>query len=235
MTHGSAPKKTHAQDHTKTKKTSPHKDVTRTGKKASTKTSTHNHVAKKPLEVPERDNMKPEPIFLDDETLLTPETILQTYLQNKKGCNLLEKLAMGVSKSTEIETPKNKIMKEEPEVMKKETTPEKPVKLPKNSSERFAALPNSPAPQHLPLPSVFLDQALNNEIADGIATIELPQKLSPQSPEFWKNTQTKTSPVPFVAPSTPMRAMNHSPPSNLRLDEMSNQLRMMLNITPVQS
>lgn len=45
---------------------------------------------------------------------------------------------------------------------------------------------------------------------------------------------TRSGSVPIMV-QPPTRALNHSPPSNPHLDELSSQLRMMLHIVPTQS
>lgn len=65
-----------------------------------------------------------------------------------------------------------------------------------------------------------------------------PQPVKPKHPRNRKlhsdQFQAPSESLPIVV-QPPVRALNHSPPSNPHLDELSSQLRMMLHIVPTQS
>jgi hypothetical protein len=131
----------------------------------------------------------------------------------------LEKLANSVSqvvekkrnvpmeRSTPMEVPVKPTIKTPP------ATPRKATSLP---SERFAGLSNSPAPKSLPIPSFsFLDQELNTGNDNDVSFLPVPKYEAPR---------------PLM-----LMPQSNSPPSNPHLDSMTSQLRMMLNIAPLQS
>jgi hypothetical protein len=70
----------------------------------------------------------------------------------------------------------------------------------------------------------------------------LPLTPQPMKPKHPRNRKLHSDEFPVVPTGSlpimvqpPTRALNHSPPSNPHLDELSSQLRMMLHIVPTQS
>jgi len=263
MVHGSTTKKFEKN----TRRLSPNKDTAR-------KNAVPNVVPQKSNTImPRRAGTIPR----EEDELLTPEFLLSSYATNKKSPNTsssledltketptisilellfkrdnLEKLANSVSKAKED----NSVV---PIPVKPLTNPSSPPATPKkptNNIERFAGLPNSPAPSSLPLPSFhFFDQELNKRSTkdDDIPTRPEIQKANSNSADNKpqkdnkKTKQRKPSPptrqhsihatpvtIPVAKP-IPIPTGKHSPPSNPHLDSMTNQLRMMLNIVPAQS
>jgi len=265
MVHGSTTKKFEKN----TRRVSPNKDL------AERKNAVHTVVPQKSnITMPRRAVTVPQ----EEEELLTPEFLLSNYAATKKNLpernsilgedlketptiNILELL----SKRDNLDKLANSVteMKEGtpavPIPVKSCTTPSPPVtpKKPTNN-ERFAGLPNSPAPSSLPLPSFhFFDQELNKRSNKDDEIPTRPEELKkakstsvliskPIPPKENKTKQRRPSPptrqhpiyptpIIIAAKPSPKTFGNNSPPSNPHLDSMTNQLRMMLNIVPTQS
>jgi len=266
MVHGSTTKKFEKN----TRRVSPNKDIT------LRKNAVHTVVPQKSNTTMPIRRAETVP---QEEELLTPEFLLSDYAATKKnltnrnstkGEDLKETPAINIlellSKRDNLDKLANSLnmVKEGTPAVPipvKSCTPSPPVtpKKPTNNNERFAGLPNSPAPSTLPLPSFqFFDQELNKRITkdEDIPTRPEIQKAKSTSvliskPNHPKENKTKQRrgpspptrqhsihPTPMIIPVVkpiPLTFGNNSPPSNPHLDSMTNQLRMMLNIVPSQS
>eukprot|EP01118_Nematostelium_gracile_P015354 TRINITY_DN6138_c0_g1_i2.p1 TRINITY_DN6138_c0_g1~~TRINITY_DN6138_c0_g1_i2.p1 ORF type:complete len:234 (+),score=48.70 TRINITY_DN6138_c0_g1_i2:145-846(+) len=176
------------------------------------------------------------------DDLLTPEILLSSYQAKKTGnqtqqptqpakvVNILdllskkdnlEKIANVVSQAVDASNQQQQPPRKDdqrfhspPRKLTNSKSNPSPPQTPKTSmGERFAGLSSSPAPCNLPQPSFhFLDQELRKEESERYST----------PIQFNRNQPIQHRP------------QQQSPPTNPHLDELTSNLKMMLNI-PVHS